>query len=117
MWLFFGCQRRTMDLYHEEKEMMTSRGVLDKVFLALSREPSVPKTYVQDLLIQEAAAVYHKMVVEGGHFYVCGDCTMAQDVHQTLQRILMEQGNMTQGQAEGIMHSLKRDMPQGEVDS
>nr|CAD7461543.1 unnamed protein product [Timema tahoe] len=109
MWLFFGCQRRTMDLYHEEKEMMTSRGVLDKVFLALSREPSVPKTYVQDLLIQEAAAVYHKMVVEGGHFYVCGDCTMAQDVHQTLQRILMEQGNMTQGQAEGIMHSLKEE--------
>nr|CAD7592455.1 unnamed protein product [Timema genevievae] len=116
MWLFFGCQRRTMDLYHEEKEMMTSRGVLDKVFLALSREPSVPKTYVQDLLIQEAAAVYHKMVVEGGHFYVCGDCTMAQDVHQTLQRILMEQGNMTQGQVEGIMHSLKRNKPQGQVD-
>nr|CAD7258266.1 unnamed protein product [Timema shepardi] len=109
MWLFFGCQRRTMDLYHEEKEIMTSRGVLDKVFLALSREPSVPKTYVQDLLIQEAAAVYHMMVVEGGHFYVCGDCTMAQDVHQTLQRILMEQGNMTQGQAEGIMHSLKEE--------
>lgn len=43
MWLFFGCRTKELDLYNEEKSNMVSKGVLDKVFLALSREPNVPK--------------------------------------------------------------------------
>lgn len=43
MWLFFGCRQKEMDLYREEKSDMIEKNVLDKVFLALSREPNVPK--------------------------------------------------------------------------
>jgi nitric-oxide synthase len=43
MWLFFGCRQRALDLYHEEKAAMLKEGVLDEVYLALSREPTIPK--------------------------------------------------------------------------
>lgn len=43
MWLFFGCRQKEMDLYREEKSEMVEKNVLEKVFLALSREPNVPK--------------------------------------------------------------------------
>jgi hypothetical protein len=43
MWLFFGCRQRALDLYREEKATMLKEGVLDKVYLALSREPTIPK--------------------------------------------------------------------------
>ncbi|CAG2056535.1 unnamed protein product, partial [Timema podura] len=44
-WLFFGCRQRSLDLYRKEKQDMLEDKVLDKVFLALSREPTIPKTY------------------------------------------------------------------------
>jgi len=43
MWLFFGCRQHALDLYREEKAAMLEEGVLDKVYLALSREPTIPK--------------------------------------------------------------------------
>lgn len=43
MWLFFGCRTKEMDLYKEEKAVMQKSGVLERVFLALSREPNIPK--------------------------------------------------------------------------
>lgn len=43
IWLFFGCRQRNLDLYRQEKNEMLEAGVLDKVFLALSREPGIKK--------------------------------------------------------------------------
>lgn len=43
MWLFFGCRQRDLDLYRNEKAQMLQEKVLDRVFLALSREPGIPK--------------------------------------------------------------------------
>lgn len=45
IWLFFGCRQRNLDLYRQEKKEMLEAGVLDKVFLALSREPGLKKVY------------------------------------------------------------------------
>lgn len=45
MWLFFGCRQRELDLYKEEKSLMLTSGVLDRVFLALSREQDIPKVF------------------------------------------------------------------------
>lgn len=42
-WLFFGCRNKAMDLYRQEKAMMENEGVLNRVFLALSREEGIPK--------------------------------------------------------------------------
>lgn len=52
VYLFFGCRQRNLDLYRQEKEEMVQAGVLDKVFLALSREPGlnkVPKSFFNNL--------------------------------------------------------------------
>lgn len=46
MWLFFGCRERGLDLYRKEKEEMINKQVLDKVFLALSRDPNIPKVII-----------------------------------------------------------------------
>jgi nitric-oxide synthase len=43
MWLFFGCRQRELDLYRDEKASMLETGVLQRVFLALSRESDTPK--------------------------------------------------------------------------
>lgn len=62
---------------------------------------------MQDLVRREAAAVYRKLVLEGGHFFVCGDCTMAEHVYQTLKLIIQERGAMTESQVERYMLKLR----------
>nr|CCC18661.1 nitric oxide synthase [Scylla paramamosain] len=103
MTLFFGCRTREMDLYSEEKEMMKACGVLTHTHLALSREPTLPKTYVQDLLVEVGGEVYRRVVLEKGHFYVCGDCTMAEYVYQKLKAIVQEHGRSSDQEVENFM--------------
>jgi hypothetical protein len=43
MWLFFGCRLKELDLYRDEKDKMLEEYVLNKEFLALSREPGIKK--------------------------------------------------------------------------
>lgn len=43
IYLFFGCRKRGMDLYKEEKEAALAEGVLTKAMVALSRETGVKK--------------------------------------------------------------------------
>ncbi|XP_043272207.1 nitric oxide synthase, salivary gland [Venturia canescens] len=107
IWLFFGCRQRNLDLYRQEKKEMLETGVLDKVFLALSREPGITKTYVQHLIQAEASQIYNMLVHEQGHFYVCGDCTMAEDVYQTLKQIIQTHGQMLDREVEAYMLSLR----------
>ncbi|XP_012524269.1 nitric oxide synthase, salivary gland [Monomorium pharaonis] len=107
IWLFFGCRQKTLDLYRQEKKEMLEVGVLDKVFLALSREPGIKKTYVQDLIQAEASQIYPMVVYERGHFYVCGDCTMAEDVYQTLKQIIQTHSQMTDKEVQAYMLSLR----------
>jgi nitric-oxide synthase, brain len=45
MWLFFGCRNIELDLYAQEKRNMIDTGVLQRVFLALSREADRPKVF------------------------------------------------------------------------
>lgn len=61
------------------------------------------QTYVQDLILAEASEIYKLLVLEKGHFYVCGDCTMAEHVFQTLKTIIQRYGNMSDKQLEAYM--------------
>jgi sulfite reductase alpha subunit-like flavoprotein len=65
------------------------------------------QTYVQDLMREEAASLYRQLVCEGGHFYVCGDVTMAEHVLQTLKLIVQTEGNMSADQVENYMLTLR----------
>lgn len=105
--LFFGCRTKALDLYYEEKEEMKRKGVLDKVFLALSREAKTQKTYVQDLAVKESESVYNLIVREKGHIYVCGDVTMAEHVYVTLRKIIAQRENKTEVEVEKFMLALR----------
>nr|XP_018899118.1 PREDICTED: nitric oxide synthase, salivary gland isoform X3 [Bemisia tabaci] len=107
IWLFFGCRTKNLELYTKEKENMLKENVLGKVFLSLSREPSLPKKYVQDSMWEEREAIYRLIVVERGHFYVCGDCTMAEDVYQTLRKIIQDRSGLGESEADNFVLSLR----------
>lgn len=106
VWLFFGCRNRGMDLYKEEKEKALADGVLSKVFLALSREDSVEKKHIQTLLEDEGAEISRMLLDENGHFYVCGDCKMAEEVQQKLKEIMKKHAKMTEQEYEEFILNL-----------
>lgn len=106
VWLFFGCRAKSLDLFSDEKKEMLERGILDKTFLALSREVNIPKvsqfnfasdkssiqflftsvqTYVQNLIMKESAEISNLITQKNAHIYVCGDVQMAENVYQTLR--------------------------------
>ncbi|XP_058453237.1 nitric oxide synthase [Malaya genurostris] len=107
VWLFFGCRTRKVDLYNNEKQEMLQTGILDRVFLALSREENVPKTYVQDLALKEADSIFNLIWNQKAHIYVCGDVTMAEHVYQTLRKILATKLTKTESEMEKYMLSLR----------
>ncbi|KAI8435227.1 hypothetical protein MSG28_003583 [Choristoneura fumiferana] len=109
VWLFFGCRTKTMDLYREEKEQALKEKVLSRVFLALSREKNIPKMYVQELAEKEGAEIHDLLINRGAHFYVCGDCKMAEDVNQKLKGIIMKYSSMTKDQVQNYMLKLKEE--------
>lgn len=51
--------------------------------------------------------MYKILVVEKGHFYVCGDCTMAEHVYQTLKKIIQQCGHMNDEECESYMLKLR----------
>lgn len=46
-------------------------------------------------------------MLEKGHFYVCGDCTMAEHVYQTLKTIIQKYGAMSDDQVENYMLTMR----------
>lgn len=55
----------------------------------------------------EAKSLYRQLVQDNGHFYVCGDVTMAEHVLQTLKMIVQSEANMTAEQVENYMLQLR----------
>ena len=56
---------------------------------------------------KEKGEIYRKIVEEKGHFYVCGDCTMADNVYQELKQIIQELGKKTKQEVESYMLSMR----------
>lgn len=81
--------------------MYARNGVLQKLFVAFSRE-AASKVYVQHQMQEQAPAVAKLLSdQEGGHVYVCGDAKrMAKDVHAALLEILQTQSGLSSNDAE-----------------
>ncbi|XP_013101350.2 nitric oxide synthase [Stomoxys calcitrans] len=107
VWLFFGCRSHSVDLYAEEKQRLVSENILDRVFLALSREPNIKKTYVQDLIEQEFDSLYNLIVEQRGHIYVCGDVTMAEHVYQTIRKCIAAKEQKPEADVETFLLTLR----------
>jgi len=89
--LFFGCRDESDYIYREELEAWEQSGAL-QLFVAFSRKQGHPKTYVQDLILQQADLLVEH-VRNGAFFYVCGDASkMAPDVKATVGRVLAAAG-------------------------
>ncbi|XP_065442553.1 nitric oxide synthase 3 isoform X6 [Chrysemys picta bellii] len=109
MTLVFGCRCARLDhLYQQEVLEAQQKGALSRVLTAFSRDPDVPKAYVQDILrTQLVGDVYQVLCQRGGHLYVCGDVTMATGVLQTVQQILAQEGGMTLAEAGDLISELR----------
>ncbi len=76
--------------------------------VAFSRDKSV-KVYVQHRMLERAKDLY-AWLEEGAHLYVCGDANaLAPDVHETLIRIVAEQGGKDRDGAEDYVRRLTAD--------
>ncbi|CAK1556071.1 unnamed protein product [Leptosia nina] len=95
IWLFFGCRYKGMDLYKEEKEKAVKDRVISKAMVAFSREECVTKKHVQALLEDEGDVITKMLLDQGGHFYVCGDCKMAEEVQQKLKEIIKKHAKLS----------------------
>lgn len=80
-----------------------------------SQPPRAPQAYVQDVLRTQLAEEVHRVLCQcAGHMYVCGDVTMATEVLQTVQHILVQRAGMTLGQAGDFISELRvRDLGGG----
>ena len=67
----------------------------------------LPQTYVQHLLKKNADTIVQQLIEERGHFYVCGDVSMAADVGRTLQNIFEENAAMSSDEARQLIESMK----------
>ncbi len=95
-WLFFGDRRFATDfLYQTEWQRWLKDGVLTRMDVAFSRD-SDKKVYVQHRMLERSRELY-EWIQEGAVLYVCGDEKhMANDVHLTLEQILIQEGKLSQ---------------------
>lgn len=56
---------------------------------------------------ENAKKIAKQIMGEKGHFYVCGDISMATDVSKTLQDILEKNAAMSKDQAKRFIDSMK----------
>lgn len=85
--------------------MYARNGVLQKLFVAFSRD-AASKVYVQHQMQEQAAEVAEILCDQkGGHVYVCGDAKrMAKDVHAALLELLQAHSGLSSKDAD---HKLK----------
>ena len=79
--------------------MITPSNAIELLFLR--------QTYVQDQLMEEAKLVYRLLSEKKGHFYVCGDSGMAEDVGQALLLLLQNAGSMNRQESESFVALLR----------
>ncbi|WP_458118602.1 assimilatory sulfite reductase (NADPH) flavoprotein subunit [Paenibacillus sp. Z6-24] len=105
-WLFFGDQRFATDfLYQTEWQRWLKDGVLTRMDVAFSRDTD-QKVYVQHRMMERSRELY-EWIQEGAIVYVCGDeKNMANDVHLTLEKILVQEGNLSQEAAAEYMSNM-----------
>lgn len=106
--LFFGCRRPDHDfLYQYELGQYQKDGTLDHLFVAFSRQPDQPRTYVQDLLRKHADVVV-PLLDQGAAIYVCGDARkMAADVQSALVEIVGAAHGLPATEAEAVVERWK----------
>ncbi|GJJ76382.1 NADPH-ferrihemoprotein reductase [Entomortierella parvispora] len=107
--LFFGCRREDEDyLYKDEWPELMKDIEGAKIITAFSRQPGVPKTYVQHRMTEHKELIWDLIHKQGGYLYVCGDArNMAREVNHKLIEIAMTCGEMTEEKATTYVKELR----------
>ena len=101
--LFNGIRASKLDyIYRDEIEMFVQEGVLDYLYVAMSREVPGQRDYVQDRIVSQGPLVWD-LVRQGGFIYVCGAQVMRDDVRSAFVSVFAQYGAMTPEAAEAYM--------------
>lgn len=73
--------------------------MLTELHTAFSRDDPRKRVYVQDLLRENAAAVWSTLDERGGVIFVCGGTQMGHAIHDTLVAIARDEGGLTDADA------------------
>ena len=89
-YLFFGCRKRDSDfIYRDDISRFKESGIIKESFVALSRDPSQEKQYVQDLMRTKRDIIL-SVLEQNGNIYICGNTKMGADVQNLLKEFLGE---------------------------
>jgi cytochrome P450/NADPH-cytochrome P450 reductase len=104
--LFNGIRSSGIDfIYRDEIEQFSREGVLDHVHIATSRQRPGHRTYVQELIRQQGAAIW-RLLTAGGYVYVCGSPAVRDAVRAAFVDVVGEQGSLSPEQAEVYLREL-----------
>jgi benzoyl-CoA 2,3-epoxidase subunit A len=88
--LFYGGRTPEEMAYYDE--LNTLPDTLLSKHLALSRSPTEPKRYVQDLLLEQADMVADFLKDKNSYLFVCGLISMEQGIMSALEKIAEQNG-------------------------
>lgn len=106
--LYFGCRNHSDFLYQEQLQMWQTQGVLSGLEVAFSRLGE-QKLYVQTLMQQKPQDVWKLLNHPKGHYYVCGDAKMADDVFEVMLAISKTEGGLSHSEAMHFFDQMKRE--------
>ena len=104
--LFNGIRSSLDYIYGDEIEQITGEGALDHVHVAMSRQGSGHRTYVQDRIREQGALVW-RLLAAGGYVYVCGSPAVRDAVRAAFVDVVAEHGSLWPEQAEAYIHELE----------
>ncbi|MGY6632778.1 MAG: nitric oxide synthase oxygenase [Alkalilacustris sp.] len=106
--LYFGCRNEGEFLERERIRSWRADGHLSRAAVAFSRAGPV-KSYVQDAIDADGAAVAGDLLHPGCHVMICGDAKMAHDVEHRLQAILQREGGLSYAGAVELLDRMRRE--------
>lgn len=107
-WMFFGDQHFVTDfLYQTEWQKWLKSDTLSKMDVAFSRDTD-EKVYVQHRMLENSAELF-QWLEDGASVYICGDeKNMAHDVHDTLIKIIENEGIMSSTEATAYLANMQQ---------
>lgn len=104
--VFSGCRSSGMMIYKEQLDEWKSSGAVTSVEIALSREPGVPKTYIQDSLVQNGETIAKMLSDPNCYYYICGDAKVADSVYEALISVLVTHHKISRVSASRNLRSM-----------
>ena len=92
--LYFGCRSSKERIYSEVVDGWVEDGTLIQ-HLAMSREPGVPKKYVQQVLKEGGEELCKLLLRDDTYYYICGDAKVGDECYEACVNVLRMHGDMS----------------------